>query len=445
MIEIEKYIDNKGLFDGRYLLLRQLSTAGGTADVWLAEDKDTEDEKLADEDGDEIVKVEGSAVLVAIKIYRPKNILDAEGIQTFKKEYKTVYNCHHANLLKPTGFSIIDESIPYLIMPYCEKGSVEKLVGKLSDKDDIWKFIFDTASGLAYLHSCNPPIVHQDIKPANILIDDKNNYCITDFGISVKSGKDSENYLDDENSGTIIYMPPERFMDGYEPNAKSDVWSLGATIYELITGDVPFGDKGGEKQLKAETVPEIKAKIPKTIKSLVYACLDANSDKRPSAEAIAEVARKKGKKYFTTNALVLLSIIIIAFAIIVWNNTNTSETENPFVSLCNSGDSIINIEKDHAVTDIPIDIISSRKRLNEAADFYNRALQEKEGIVAERRDSITNKIEVIRSLSPIYDIYEGVCDSLKMAIEDAAEIQSELLKNKRDNISNKIKEIIVTL
>jgi serine/threonine protein kinase len=445
MIEIEKYINDKGLFDGRYLLLRQLSTAGGTADVWLAEDKDTEDEKLADEDGDEIVKVEGSAVLVAIKIYRPKNILDAEGIQTFKKEYKTVYNCHHANLLKPTGFSIIDESIPYLIMPYCEKGSVEKLVGKLSDKDDIWKFIFDTASGLAYLHSCNPPIVHQDIKPANILIDDKNNYCITDFGISVKSGKDSENYLDDENSGTIIYMPPERFMDGYEPNAKSDVWSLGATIYELITGDVPFGDKGGEKQLKAETVPEIKAKIPKKIKSLVYACLDANSDKRPSAEAIAEVARKKGKKYFTTNALVLLSIIIIAFAIIVWNNTNTAETENPFVSLCNSGDSIINIEKDHAVTDIPIDIITSRKRLNEAVDFYNRALQEKEGIVAKRRVSITNKIEAIRNLSPLYDIYEGVCDSLKMAIEDGAEIQSELLKNKRDNISDKIKEIIVTL
>lgn len=50
MVEIEKYIDKNGLFDGRYLLLRQLSTAGGTADVWLAEDKDTEDEKLADED-----------------------------------------------------------------------------------------------------------------------------------------------------------------------------------------------------------------------------------------------------------------------------------------------------------------------------------------------------------------------------------------------------------
>ena len=444
MIEIEKYIDDKGLFDGRYLLLRQLSTAGGTADVWLAEDKDTEDEKLADEDGDEIVKVEGSAVLVAIKIYRPKNILDAEGVQTFRKEYRTVYNCHHANLLKPTGLAIIDESIPYLIMPYCEKGSAERLVGKLSDKDEIWKFIFDTASGLAYLHSCKPPIIHQDIKPANILIDDNNNYCITDFGISVKSGNDNENYLDDENSGTIIYMPPERFIEGYEANAKSDVWSLGATIYELITGDVPFGDKGGEGQSETNLKPPIKAKIPKSIKSLVYSCLDANPEKRPSAEAVAEFARKKGKKYFIINAFVLLALIIVASLIITWSYTNSSETELPFVTLCNSGDSIINIEKDNAATDNPVENITSRKRLNEAVEFYKRALQEKE-YITERRDSINNRINAIREMSDLYNKYEDVCDSLNMAKEVDLEIQSAFYEDKRNNISNIIKNKIIVL
>ncbi len=173
MKEIDKFIDKDGLFDGKYLLIRQLSTEGGTADVWLAEDKDTEDEALSDND-EELMRIDGTAVLVAIKIYRPQSLMDVGGIYTFKKEYKTVFNCHHENLLKPIGFSIIDESVPYLVMPFCEKGSSEKLVGTLSLKDDLWKFIFDTASGLAYLHSCNPPIIHQDIKPANILIDDNN-------------------------------------------------------------------------------------------------------------------------------------------------------------------------------------------------------------------------------------------------------------------------------
>ena len=388
MIELEKYIDSKGLFDGRYLLLRQLSTTGGTADVWLAEDKETEDEEISENNDEEIVKIEGTAVLVAIKIYRPKNILDAEGIQTFKKEYKTVYNCHHANLLKPFGFSIIDECIPYLVMPYCEKGSVESLVGKLTQKDELWKFIYDTASGLSYLHSCKPPIIHQDIKPANILIDSNNNYCITDFGISVKSGI-SDNNWDDENSGTVIYMPPERFKKKYNPNAKSDIWSLGATIYEIVTGDVPFGDKGGENQSEGQSIPEIKVKIPKKIKALIYHCLDSDPVKRPTAESIAEIAKNKGRGFATLNIVVFLTIIIGLLALFIGNKSYLFEKELPFSILCNSGDSIINIEKGSSMTSPPIQIEITKKRINEAAVLYSKALQENE-YESSRRDSIIN-------------------------------------------------------
>lgn len=439
MFEINNYIDDNGLFDGRYFLLRQLSTEGGTADVWLAEDKDTEDEELSEDNDEDIVKIEGTAVLVAIKIYRPKNILDAEGIQTFKKEYKTVYNCHHANLLKPSGFSIIDDSVPYLVIPFCEKGSVESLIGKLTESEDLWKFIYDTASGLAYLHSCSPSIIHQDIKPANILVDSKNNYCITDFGISVK-GND---YLDDIGSGTIRYMPPERFEEGYEPNPKSDIWSLGATFFELITGDVPFGEKGGERQSEGEEIPEVKAKIPKRIKTLIYECLDANPDKRPSAETIAEIARKKGEKYPVINALVLFSFLILLSGIIIWSRLEKQD-EMPFITFCDSGDSIINIEKDNAKNEMPIDSVISRKRLNEAVCFYTMALKE-DDYIEERRDSIKKRIQTIHGMTTLFDTYEGVLDSLNIAIDVGAEIQTIILKDKRDVISNKIKNIILTL
>lgn len=442
MIEIEKYIDSDGLFDGRYLLLRPLSTEGGTADVWLAEDKETVDKELSDENDDEVVEVEGSAVLVAIKIYRPKNILDAEGIQTFKKEYKTVYNCHHANLLKPTGFSIIDDSIPYLVMPYCEKGSAEKMIGQFPSTDDIWKFIYDTASGLSYLHSCNPPIIHQDIKPANILIDINGNYCITDFGISVKTGKNDDDH-EDESSGTIIYMPPERFGDSYSPIPQSDVWSLGATIYEILTGDVPFGNDGGAAQKNGITVPEIKANVPRKIKKLVYACLNADPHKRPTAERIADIARKKGKGYAGLNAIIVAVIVAIA-GMFIWNISTNTISVSPFDASCNSADSIIRIEKTNAEGEQPINALLSEKHLREAADFYKNALQEDISNPL-RKDSVQNKINSIYKLSPLYERYKGVCDSLQMAIDDEAEIQKALLEKRRNDISDIIKNKIIEL
>lgn len=442
MIEIEKYIDKDGLFDGKYLLIRQLSTDGGTADVWLAEDKETEDETLSDND-EELMGVDGTAVLVAIKIYRPQSLMDVGGIFTFKKEYKTVFNCHHENLLKPIGFSIIDESVPYLVMPFCEKGSTEKLVGTLSQKDDLWKFIFDTASGLAYLHSCNPPIIHQDIKPANILIDDNNNFCITDFGISVKTGKQEEYYSDDESAGTIIYMPPERFSENYQAMPESDIWSLGATIYELVTGDVPFGDKGGELQMKGNAIPPIKADIPKKIKKLIYSCLNVDPKKRPSATDLAEIARTRGKNISIFHITIIAIVILASVCVVGWN-VLSQETIDPFAGYCNSGDSIINIEKDNANRILPIEYEPSINHLNEAVEYYEKALSE-ENKDELRKDSIVNRMEAINELSSLYSKYKDVCDSLQIAIEDEADIQEAFLREKRDKISDIIKNKIIKL
>lgn len=88
--------------------------------------------------------------------------------------------------------------MPYSVMSFCKNGSAEKLVGKLITPDDIWKFISDTASGLEYLHACNPQIIHQDMKPGNILVDANGKYCITDFGICVKSGIKDGQYMDNK-------------------------------------------------------------------------------------------------------------------------------------------------------------------------------------------------------------------------------------------------------
>ena len=294
MLDIDLLAASGRLFDNHYKLIRPLSTDGGTADVWLALDMKTVRNPdsvgslsgLTDED------IEQLGLIVAIKIYRPQNALDVEGEQRFRDEYMIVFNCHHTNLIHPTHFSIFHET-PYLVLPYCKRGSSEKLIGRMTDTDTIWKYIGDVASGLAYLHDLNPPIVHQDVKPGNVLIDDSENYSITDFGISAKSGRPGDNYLAEERSGTMAYMAPERFHEGNEPSPAGDIWGFGATLFELITGNVPFGEEGGWTQVQQQRgVPAI-AGIPAEVQRLIDACLDPDPTKRPTAHYLAKAAEAR--------------------------------------------------------------------------------------------------------------------------------------------------------
>lgn len=309
MKEYNNITQSGTLLDGRYKLLRPLSSDGGTADVWLALDTNTIDE-VYDEDNDSVSSEEESGIKVAIKIYRPKNALDL-GEQRFREEFKIVFNCHHTNLVQPINFSIF-EGTPYLVLPYCRKGSSENLRGKIEDSEELWRYIADVASGLAYLHAFNPTIVHHDIKPANILIDENDNYAITDFGISSQRGSNREGY-DYNQSGTMAYMAPERFKEDYKSIPESDIWSFGATIYELITGKVPFGEDGGLTQLeKNEPVPHIDKSIPNDIKRLIYDCLSSDPSKRPSASIIHKAAEEK--KYPRDNKKILVSAVIAVIA-----------------------------------------------------------------------------------------------------------------------------------
>ena len=324
----EDLLNQNGLFDNRYRLVKRLSDEGATADVWLAIDTFMLEKKIDDEDDTGGVAVEDSGTRVAIKIYRPKNALDVEGESLFVKEFKTAYNCQHENLLTPTGYGIAID-IPYLVMPYCSKGSVENLVGKLTDEKEIWKFLRQTASGLAYLHSCKPPIIHQDIKPGNILIDDNGNYRISDFGISVKRDYSNDSYLDDKDSGTTDYMPPERFEDNLVPRPASDIWSLGATLFELITGKAPFGEDGGSAQLSGSGLPKIDVPISKELKQIIYSCLDAKITERPTASILAEaVVEQKPKNRTKIPILAVITLIIAIIGTFIWWSLKTDSGHN---------------------------------------------------------------------------------------------------------------------
>ena len=315
MLNIQELVDSGQLFDDHYALIRPLSIDGATADVWLALDMRTVSEEVqatvvTQLPDNEIEKV---GLVVAIKIYRPQNALDIEGEQRFRDEYMIVFNCRHTNLIHPTHFSIFKDT-PYLVLPYCKLGSSELLIGTKLNDNDIWDYILDVSSGLAYLHSLEPPIIHQDIKPANILLDDTHHYAITDFGISSQRGGVHTDYYE-ENSGTLAYMAPERFLEDAEPIPQSDIWAFGATLFEILTGQMPFGEDGGKTQAESDAAMPNLPNISSDIKKLIQACLAKEPGNRPSAEQIIEAAKArqfpvKSRKVFYGILVLLLTIAI---------------------------------------------------------------------------------------------------------------------------------------
>lgn len=254
------------VINDRYLLVRSIGR-GSFGEVWLATDQ-----KLG--------------LNVAIKIYIS---LDTRGLDEFKNEFKSVYNLHHPNLLRSDYFDNVGSN-PYLIMPFCP-ASVGDKVGKMSE-DEIWKFVKDVANGLAYLHDND--IIHRDIKPDNILIDEQGNYVITDFGLSTKmrstlrKASARQNKATDQ-SGTIGYMAPEMF--SAHPNAvkATDIWALGATIYEIATGEMPFCGQGGVMELHGAELPELPSHYSSELGELMTKCLSKDTWDRPTAKDIVNL------------------------------------------------------------------------------------------------------------------------------------------------------------
>ncbi len=261
-------------FADRYELTKQLGR-GGFSEVWLAKDKLTD-------------------VQVAIKIYAPGVGIDDDGISNFTKEFALVFEMNHSNILHPTHYDCYNR-MPYLILPYCKNGSAFKFVTSNTplSEDECWKLIRDVAEGLAYLHEKTPPIIHQDIKPDNILISDENRYMITDFGISTRIrstiNRNRKNKEDDD-AGTLAYMGPERFSSNPNPIMASDIWSLGATLYEILTGDVPFGNSGGLVQKNGAEIPIITQSYSDDLKNTIYTCISLDTWNRPTARQLADFA-----------------------------------------------------------------------------------------------------------------------------------------------------------
>lgn len=249
------------LFANRYRLVKRLGQ-GAFSEVWKAEDT-----------------MVGN-LTVALKVYAPDKGLDEDGAKIFGEEFAIVFNIHHQNLLTPSTFDK-EQNSPYLVLPFCERGSATRLIG-IMDERQVAQFLHDVSSALAYLHTKD--IVHQDVKPDNILINEDGIFLLTNFDISTKIGEEQRNC-----AGTPAFMGPERFVNNQGPIKASDIWSLGATVFELMTGDVPFGDMGGKSQSMGTEKPDIPNAYSLELKSIVGQCLSIEPWNRPTAAQIRDI------------------------------------------------------------------------------------------------------------------------------------------------------------
>ncbi|MBU0489015.1 MAG: protein kinase, partial [Bacteroidetes bacterium] len=164
------------------------------------------------------------------------------------------------------------------------------LCGKMTEPE-LARFLMQIGSALQYLHAQHPPVVHQDIKPENILIDDQGNYLLTDFGISTRIRRTLTRSMGNRtgSSGTTAYMAPERFSENLtdrEPICANDIFALGVTMFELLTDELPYGEQGGivaAGGLKPAQLPE---KFYEELRELIGRCVHNKVNERPNADEL---------------------------------------------------------------------------------------------------------------------------------------------------------------
>lgn len=303
------------LFDGRYRK-EELLGQGAFSEVWKVEDTQT-------------------GVTLALKVYNPSANVDDDGNEMLTHEFALMVNANHKNLVRPLFFATCNKR-PYLILPFCKQGNIGKMIGKMNE-DEAWKLLRDCASALAYLHAMNPPILHQDIKPANILLGENDDYMLTDFGVSTQLKKSLSRVSNQEkvlfSAGTISYMAPERFSKHNLPIMANDIYSLGATIYEMLSGMLPFGDSGGLLQNKGAEVPELPGDFSPLLKRILEKCLEAEPWARPTATQLEEIAND-ALKYPQTRNEIPATLSSATYEEAPQNQQNTidiqSYTEEPF-------------------------------------------------------------------------------------------------------------------
>ncbi len=258
---------NVGVIIGeRYEVVSRIGS-GGMADVYKAKDH-----KLNR--------------FVAMKVLKPEFSADTNFIRKFQREAQAAAGLAHPNVVNVFDVGE-DQGVNYIVMELVEGITLKEYIskkGRLTVKEAT-SIAIQVSMGLEAAHNRN--IVHRDIKPQNIIISTDGKVKVTDFGIARVA---SSNTISTNAMGSVHYSSPEQVRGGYS-DFKSDIYSLGITMYEMVTGRVPFdGDTTvaiAIKHLQDEMVPpsHYVPDLPHSLEDIILKCTQKSPDRRYSTLA----------------------------------------------------------------------------------------------------------------------------------------------------------------
>jgi len=256
------------LIDNRYKIIKSIGE-GGMANVYLAFDTILERE-------------------VAVKVLRGDLSDDEKFIRRFQREANSASSLRHPNIVEMYDVGE-DNGKYFIVMEYVDGKTLKGLIKKrgplnLSESIDI---MLQLTSGIACAHQSY--IIHRDIKPQNVMILEDGRVKITDFGIAMAL---NNNELTQTNSvmGSVHYLPPEQ-ASGSGSTIKSDIYSLGILMFELLTGRVPFkGENAVEIAIKhmKDQIPSVckfNSSIPQSVENIILKACAKNPKNRYDSAA----------------------------------------------------------------------------------------------------------------------------------------------------------------
>ena len=231
---------------------------------------------------------------VAVKILKEEFVSNQEFIRRFKNESKAIAMLSHPNIVKVHDVSFGD-LIQYIVMEYIEGITLKEYIerqGSLRLKDAV-HFTIQILRALQHAH--DKGIVHRDIKPQNIMVLPDGTIKVTDFGIA-RFARNSQRTITDKAIGSVHYISPEQAR-GEKTDEKSDIYSVGVMLYEMITGQMPFQAESAvsvaimQLQREPKSPSEINGSIPEGLEQITMHAMQKTPERRyqSSAEMLCDL------------------------------------------------------------------------------------------------------------------------------------------------------------